>query len=217
MKSLSYCFLLITCLISFVSCSGDNSGITIGLSPMNLPVTLSLDSKGNPKITFDTKIYTPIGTLTIDKEIPDVNYHQHVTYVELINRHEKIKHIIVLRDIGEQISWDTKKSHIAVKNLQYSTVVTADSDEISNLVNNHRGPDFKPDFPAHPYRSFAIFRMLYSKINWDVDSISDLFADIICALLLVLAVILDIIIYLILFVWRTIKWFWLIFSYLFGN
>lgn len=217
MKYLAYSFLLLTCLISLVSCSGENSGITIGLSPMNLPVTLSLDSKGKPRITFDGNIYTPIGTISISSDVPDVNYGQHVTYIELLDRHIAKKHVIVLRDIGEQISWDSKECHIAIKNNKYSTEVIVDSDEISNLVNNHRNPGFKPDFPSHPYRSFAISGMIYSKVNWQVDSFSDFFADIICGLLLVLGFILDIFIFLILLAWRLIKWLYLLVAYIFRS
>ena len=212
MKRLVYILLSLSFLVSSVSCS-DNGNLRIGFTPTGLPITLAIDSNGTPSVSFNGVVSTPIGTFSLDYAIQDVPTHSHFTYVVIVNRHERRKHVIRLVGVGEKVQWDTEKCHIEVENRRYSTLVTIESDEISNLLHAHNGPGYKPDFPESPVDYFSLFNGLRSQVNWEVDSLGDFVADVLFGFLCFIAIMVDLFVIMILFVFRFLWWLLLLIGY----
>ncbi len=218
MKRVLYLIIVMLMSVTLTSCS-DKGEMALGYTPTGLPVTLFISTKGVPSIRFNKKIVTPIGSFNLTTGIPDARIDdiaQHVTYVEIINRLDDQKHVIELHDNGESIEWDTKNSHIRVENRTYSTLVTVESDEITNFLHHKEGPGYKPDFPETPIPYFYVFKTLKSRVNWEVDSVGDFFANVFFYILAGIAIMIDLIIIVALFAIRLVWWLLLLIGYVLG-
>lgn len=201
-------------LIALTGCS-DN--LTLGFTPTGIPITLSMNSQGF-HVSCSGAIITPIGTVSLNYYIPENNYTQHFTYIELINRLDSEKHIIRLDNIDESVNWESSNCKITVVNRTYSTVVTVESDEISNFMHERKGEDagYKPDFPNSPLNYFCLFKLLKSHVNWEINSVADLVGDIIFGIIAIFAILLDLLIIVFLFILRFLWWVLLLLGYLIG-
>ncbi len=215
MKRLVYTLLILSFLVSSVSCS-DAGRLTIGFTPTGLPITLSVDGNGHPNVTFNGVVSTPLGSFSIGYTVSDIPAPVHYTYIEIVNRHVGNKHIIRLTDVGEKVLWDSDKCHVSVENLRYCTVVTVESDEISNLLYAQRGPGYKPDFPESPVDYFCLFNELRSRVNWEIESVGDFVADLFFGFISFFAIMIDLLIIMVLFVCRFFWWLLLLLGYLIG-
>lgn len=218
--------LVIALLVIPTSCSNGDS-IRIGYTPFNGPITLFLDSDGIPKIEFNGRFDFPIiGTIEVSYSPEQLNHiisnyenispNTHNTYVRLLNKHDNEWIIISLTDIGETVEWECSNSIIKLENQKYCTLVTVESDEISNLLHKKRGPGFKPDFPETPLSYFCLTKCLLSRVNWGISSIADFFADVFFGFIFLFAAMLDLCIIMILFVFRFIWWGLILIGYLIG-
>ena len=208
------CILFFLCAAFFLSCSRIKQ-FELGFTPIGSPITLSISGNGIPNISFGKKIFTPIGYW--DLSYNAYNDAIHRTYVEIVNRHEKKKYTFELLDVDEKISWETNKwCKVEITNQSYSTVVTVDSDEISNLLHEKKGAGYKPHFPSQPFAYFYLIKKINRSVNWEINSVGDFFADIFFAIIWLLAAYLDVIIILISFVVRFLWWILLLIGYLLG-
>ena len=215
MKRLIYSLLFMSCLLTQTGCSNN---LILGFSPVNIPITLSLSNHGC-HIAFNGSIFTPLGTISITAPIPEHYYNTHVTYVELINRLDNEKCYFCLDNVGDFIKCESSHCTISVHNRSaYSTVVTVESDEITNILHKQKGKDagFKPDFPDTPIRYFTLVKALNSHVNWEIHSVADFVGDIIFGILWFFACLLDLMIIIILFVLRFFWWVLLLLGYLVG-
>ena len=201
-------------LLALTSCS-DN--LTLGFTPTGIPITLSMNSHGF-HVSCSGAIITPIGTFSLNYYIPEKNYIHHCTYIELINRLDNEKHIIRLENVGESVRWESSNCKITVENRVYSTVVTVESDKISNFMHEGKGKDagYKPDFPETPFNYFCLFKLLNSHVNWEINSVADFVGDIIFGIIAFFAIILDLMIIVVLFILRFFWWVLLLLGYLIG-
>ncbi len=207
MKKTVFTLFAIILLGLLASCSHGDS-MRIGFTPLNGPITLFIDSEG-PKIEFNGKISSPIGTFELSYSLNDVisNFENsfsshHNTYIEIINRHENNRVVLSLTDVGESVEWECKNSKIRLENQRYCTLVTVESDEISNLLHKEKGPGFKPDFPETPLEYFYLSKLTLKKVNWGVSSFADLMAEVFLGTVLFFAALLDVMINIFLFMFR---------------
>ena len=218
MKRLVFGVFMLSFLVTLPSCSKKHN-ITLGFTAAHIPITLSIDSYFQPHISFSAGIVTPLGTFFIADTPPELN--RHVTYVEIINRHENNKYRFRLDGVDESVQWNTKNSHITVTNRSYSTVVTVESDEISNLLHEKNGPGFKPSFPETPWQYFCLFKALKldSKERWEIRSghvLSDLGGDLFFVIISFLVIIIDLIIIVVVFFFCFLIWIFLLLGNLIG-
>ena len=214
MKRFFYFFMVLLVSMTSTSCS-DDSEMELGFTPTGLPITLCINSNGEPNIRFNGKIVTPVGAISLSSNITDgKNVPKHVTYVEIINRIDYVKHVIELVDFDESVEWDTKNSHIKVHNRTYSTIVTVESDEITNFLHKQDGPGYKPHFPETPYPYFHLVKQFKANVNWEVNSVADFIADVIYIIIGCFAFLIDIVIILVLFIYRSLCWIVLLVKYL---
>ena len=213
MKRIVYSLLILSCLLTLTTCSNN---LTIGFTPTGIPITLSLNNSGI-HISLAGAFTTPVGTFSLAANISEKYYNKHATYIELINRLDNEKTVICLENVGESVRWESKNCKINVENRSYSTVVTVESDEITNFLHKQKGKDagYKPDFPE-TLRYFYFVRLLNSHVNWEINSVADFFGDVIFGILWLLAVVLDLIIISALFVLRFLWWVVLLLGYLIG-
>lgn len=214
MKRIFYSLLFLSCFLTLTSCS-DN--LTIGFTPTGIPVTLSLNKSGI-HVSLTGAFATPVGTFAIAANISEKYYNKHATYIELINRLDGEKTVICLENVGESVRWESKNCKINVENRYYSTVVTVESDEITNFLHKQKGKKagYKPDFPETPIRYFYFVRLLNSHVNWEIDSVADFFGDVFFGIIWVFAVILDLMIIVVVFILRFLWWVLLLLGYLIG-
>ena len=214
MKHFIYSLLFLSCFLTLTSCS-DN--LTIGFTPTGLPVTLSMN-KGGFHVSGTAALVTPLGTFSLTAYLPETFYNKHVTYIELLNRLDNEKYVIKLENVGESVKWESQNCKISVVNRSYSTVVTVESDKISNFLHKENGKDagYKPDFPETPIDYFCLFKALNSKVNWEIHSVSNFFGDLFFGIIAIFAIIIDLMLILVLFILRFFWWILLLLGYLVG-
>ena len=218
MKRILYLLIVLLMSMTLTGCS-DEGELALGYTPAGVPITLFISTKGVPSIRFNKRIVTPIGAFNLTTGIPDAsidNMAKHVTYVEIINRLDDEKHVIELFNDGESIEWDTQNSHIRVENRTYSTLVTVESDEITNFLHKKEGPGYKPDFPETPLPYFWLFKTLKARVNWEIDSVGDFFANVFFYILAAFAIFIDLLIIIIIFILRLVWWMLLLIGYVIG-
>ena len=214
MKRLVYSLLFLSSLLSLTSCA-DN--LTLGYTPTGVPITLSINNSGI-YVSCSGAVATPIGVFSLTAFLPEQYYNKHATYIELINRLDNEKYVIKLENVGETVNWESTNCKITVVNRSYSTIVTVESDKISNFLHEEKGKGagYKPDFPETPIQYFYLVKTLNSHVNWEINSVADFFGDVIFAILWVFAVALDLLIIMILFILRFLWWVLLLLGYLMG-
>ncbi|KGN67509.1 hypothetical protein [Porphyromonas sp. COT-108 OH1349] len=209
--------LIITVLLALLtfSCSKLKQ-FELGFTPTGIPIKLSIDGTGVPKISCGTGIHIiPIGYFEISYNTSANATHR--TCVEIINRHEGKKYVFELREVDEKISWETNKwCKVEIRNQSYCTIVTVDSEEISNLLHERKGAGYKPHFPSQSFAYFYFTKKLVDNVNWEINNVGDFFANILFAIFWCLAVLLDLLVICISFIIRLLWWFLLLIFYLFG-
>lgn len=200
--------------ILFIGCGNGDKNFTLGFSPAGLPLTLCISSTGQPSIKFSNSIKLPIGSLSLGDGTVAQN---HRTYVVLNSRNDGKRYAFELTDLNEKITWETSKHTVnTVENRRFSTVVTVESEEISNLLHKREEAGTKPHFPEQPFSYFGLTKSLTHAVNWEVHSFSDLIADILFAIVWVVCFIVDLILMAVFFLLRVIWWILLLLGYLCG-
>lgn len=201
-------------LLPLASCGDGSKNFTLGFSPAGLPLTLCISSTGQPSIKFSNSIKLPIGSLSLGDGTVAQN---HRTYLVLNSRNDGKRYAFELTDLNEKISWETSKYTVnTVENRRFSTVVSVESEEISNLLHKKEEASSKPRFPEQPFSYFYLTKKLTGAVNWEVHGFSDLIADLLFAILWVVCLIVDLVLMVAFFILRIIWWLILLLGYLFG-
>ena len=193
---------------------GGKSHYKLGFTPVGLPITLSINNNGIPSIEFNGTIKTPIGSFALSYD----NYiNPYRTYIELVSKNDNKKYIFELTEVGEKVSWVTTKStKSTVEHRAFSTIVTVESEEISEVLHKRQSPKTKPDFPEQSFSYYYLTKKLTGSVNWEVNNVKDFFADAFYGIVLILCVIVDSVITLCSFVIRFFWWLILLLAYLVG-
>lgn len=187
----------------------------LGYTPSGLPITLAISGEGEPNITFGESISTPIGTFSLSYNAYSASAMHHRTYIELLSNNDKKKYVFELLDIGESVKWESEKCTTRVENRKFCTVVTVESEEISNLLHKPNEAGTKPSFPEQSFAYFWLTKKLNKNVNWEIKSIGDFFADIFFGILWIFCVFIDIIIIIFSFIIRFFWWLIKLIGYLF--
>lgn len=198
----------------FVGCGNGDQNFTLGFSPAGLPLTLCISSAGQPSIKFSNSIKLPIGSISLGEGTVAQN---HRTYLELISRNDGKRYTFELTDLNEKITWETSKYTMnTVENKRFSTSITVESEEISNLLHKRVEAGTKPGFPEQPFSYFGLTKKVSHAVNWEIHGFADLIADILFAIVWVVCLVVDLILMVVFFLLRVIWWILLLLGYLFG-